>query len=99
MLQTYLGIFRYGLFVNVVHDPFDTHRISLEKDLCTKWNKIHRENLMASSERVGRAFEYAKSLGVDEESNCEACGDIVTPDCENNHCIVCGYFKGEYLKD
>lgn len=63
----------------------------------TKWNKIHKENLMASSERVSRAFEYAKSLGVDEESNCEACGDVVTPDCECNHCLVCGYFKGGYL--
>lgn len=60
-----------------------------------KWVEFE-EKSFSSFGRVDRGFKYAKGLGVDEFSNCQACGDVATPDCENGDCFLCGYFKGEW---
>lgn len=59
-----------------------------------EWVKLE-EGCFSGFGRIRRAFEYAKRLGIDEKSNCQACGDFETPDCDDNLCFVCGNYKGE----
>lgn len=57
-----------------------------------------QENNKGDFNKLSKALEYAKTLGINEKSNCKNCGDIQTPDWEDNWCFVCSHFKIETLK-
>ena len=41
-----------------------------------------QENNKGGFNKLSKALEYAKMLGINEKSNCKNCGDIETPDWE-----------------